>query len=274
MSAFVDHDGDGNQDNNESEGSSFIVWQGPAQNSPPQVGPITAPVDPLPIGASIAASAGFTDADSGQTHTATWDWGDGTQSAGTVVEPTSGADGSVTGNHVYGAPGVYTVTLEVSDSVANDSSLFRFVVIYDPSAGFVTGGGWIETPAGSYPSDPGALGRANFGFASRIKKGATTPSGSTEFQFKTGRLNFHSSSYQWLVVSGSTAKYKGTGTINGQGGYAFLVSAVDGGQSGVDSFRIKIWDPDTDSVIFDNQSGDDTTDASTAIDGGSIVVHK
>ena len=39
--------------------------------------------------------------------------------------------------------------------------------------------------------------------------------------------------------------YKGSGTINGSGDYAFMLSAIDGqslGGGGVDRFRIRIWD--------------------------------
>jgi hypothetical protein len=104
------------------------------------------------------------------------------------------------------------------------------------------------------------------------------PAGNTEFQFKAGDLNFHSTSYDWLVVAGAKAKYKGSGTINGSGDYAFQLSATDGqvnGAGGVDKFRIKIWSKSGGGVIYDNQPGDpDTADASTALGGGSIVVHK
>ena len=64
-----------------------------------------------------------------------------------------------------------------------------------------------------------------------------------------GDLNFHSASYEWLVIAGAKAIYKGTGTVNGQDGYRFLVSAVDGAQpggGGNDKFRIKIWNASTD----------------------------
>src|SRR5436853_5047343 len=81
-----------------------------------------------------------------------------------------------------------------------------YVVIYDPSAGFVVGGGWIYSPAGALITDPHAAGKANFGFVSRYKKGASVPDGNTEFQFKAGDLNFKSASYQWLVVSGARAQ--------------------------------------------------------------------
>ena len=91
-------------------------------------------------------------------------------------------------------------------------------------------------------------------------------------------FNFHSESYQWLVVSGAHAQYKGTGTVNGVPGYGFLLTAVDGqisGGGGVDKFRIKIWD--VSGVVYDNVLGapEDIDGANpTAITSGNIVVHK
>lgn len=152
-------------------------------------------------------------------------------------------------------------------------------MIYDPDGGFVTGGGWINSPAGAYAADLALTGKANFGFVSKYKKGANVPTGNTEFQFKAGNLNFHSDSYQWLVVAGAKAMYKGTGSINGAGSYGFLLSAIDGqinGGGGVDKFRIKIWDKNNgDTVVYDNQiTAADDADPTTVIAGGSIVIHK
>jgi hypothetical protein len=150
--------------------------------------------------------------------------------------------------------------------------------VYDPSGGFVTGGGWIWSPAGAYADDETLEGKANFGFVAKYKKGANVPDGQTEFVFTAGNLNFHSSSYDWLVVAGAKAMFKGTGTVNGAGNYGFMLSAVDAAQTpstDVDLFRIKIWDKDSgDDVVYDNQLGD-AEDAvpTTAIGGGSIIVH-
>lgn len=36
-------------------------------------------------------------------------------------------------------------------------------MVYDPTAGFVTGGGWIESPPGAYEANPLAYGTASFG---------------------------------------------------------------------------------------------------------------
>jgi hypothetical protein len=123
-------------------------------------------------------------------------------------------------------------------------------------------------------------GKANFGFSAKYKKGATIPTGETEFQFQLGNLNFHSTAYQWLVISGAKGQYKGTGTINGGGTYSFLLTATDGQLSGglnVDKFRIKITNFDGTITLYDNAPGSsDDIDAVNpqAIEGGSIVIHK
>ena len=257
--------------------SPFTVFED-VVNETPVVGEITAPIDPVAINTEITANAVFTDGDKFNIHNAEWDWGDSSTSEGIINE--SNGSGSVTGTHIYTSPGVYTVTLEVTDNVDEAvESTFQFVVIYDPEGGFVTGGGWIDSPEGAYTPDPTLTGKANFGFVSKYKNGANVPTGQTQFQFKVANLKFKSTSYQWLVVAGAKAKYKGDGTINNNGNYGFMLTATDGqvnGGGGVDKFRIKIWDKDdNDAIVYDNQMGDpDDGDATCEIGGGSIVVHK
>jgi hypothetical protein len=246
------------------------------KNVAPTVGAIMAPLDPIRVGVAVSTTAAFTDPGVMDTHTAVWDWGDGTTSAGTVAE-TNGS-GQVGGSHAYTAAGIYTVTVTMTDKDGGaGTATFRYLVVYDPDGGFVTGGGWIDSPPGAYAPDPTMTGRANFGFVSKYQRGASVPTGQTEFQFKAGTLNFHSTAYQWLVIAGARAQYKGTGTINGTGSYGFMLTAIDGqvnGGGGVDKFRIKIWDAATGGVIYDNQmgAGEEAT-PSTAISGGSIVIH-
>jgi len=239
------------------------------------VGPISAPVAPVQVNTPIAASGNFTDQQVLNTHTAVWSWGDASVSSGTVTE-TDGS-GSVTGSHIYSSAGVYTITLMVTDNFCSGQSVFQFVVVFDPSAGFVTGGGWINSPAGAYAPNPSLTGKANFGFVSRYRPGKVVPEGQTEFQFSVANLNFHSSTYEWLVVGGARAQYKGTGTINGAGSYKFILTAIDGqvaGGGGADKFRIKIWDS-ADVIVYDNQMGaGDDANPTTQLGGGSIVIHK
>jgi hypothetical protein len=200
---------------------------------------------------------------------------------GTVVE--SGVSGSVTATVSYSRSGVYTVGATVTDddggSASRSSTLDipAYLVVYDPDGGFVTGGGWIWSPAGAYASDPTLTGRASLGFVAKYRAGASTPAGNTEFQFKTGGLKFESTSYEWLVVAGHRAQFKGEGTINGAGRYGFMLTAVDGDLrgTGTDAFRIRIWDLSTGSVLYDNKRSEtDDSDAATALGGGSIVIHR
>jgi hypothetical protein len=176
---------------------------------------------------------------------------------------------------------VYNVVLAVTDgynktgtatTVNNDSTSPAYIVVYDPNGGFVTGGGWINSPVNAYAANPSLTGKANFGFVSKYQKGATIPTGETEFNFQVGNLNFHSSSYDWLVISGTQAQYKGTGTINGSGNYKFMLTASDGNPDG---FRIKITNPADGSVVYDNKPlMDDGMGNTQPLGGGSIVIHK
>ncbi|HKO76258.1 MAG TPA: MBG domain-containing protein, partial [Flavobacterium sp.] len=172
---------------------------------------------------------------------------------------------------------VYLVTVTAGADCASGTG---YLAVYDPSGGFVTGGGWINSPAGSYTASPTLSGKANFGFVAKYKKGSTQVDGNTEFQFQTGNLNFSSSSHDAmsLVIAGAQAIYKGKGTINGLAGYSFMVSAIDGDKkaTGVsDKFRIKIWNTVNGGVVYDNQIGQaDNAEASTLLGGGSIVIHE
>jgi len=250
----------------------------------PVITSVTGPTGPIALtgsGASATVTAYFTDAGSLDTHTCTLVWDDGSSSAGTVNE--SAGNGSCSGTHIYTKAGVYTVQVTLTDDDNGTAiSKYEFVVVYDPTGGFVTGGGWIDSPGGACrltEACQNATGRANFGFVSKYQKGANVPTGETEFQFKAGNLNFKSTSYEWLVVSGAKAQYKGEGTINSTGKYGFLLTATDGqapGGGGVDKFRIKIWDKVTGQVVYDNvpSASDDIDSANPQeIGGGSIVIH-
>jgi hypothetical protein len=201
------------------------------------------------INADIAFDGSGSSDPEGDPLTYSWTFGDGNTGIGAM--PT----------HSYAIPGIYDVCLTVNDGYVDSDPACTIAVAYDPAGGFVTGGGWIMSPEGAYTADPSLTGKATFGFVAKYKKGATVPDGSTEFQFKTGDLNFHSTSYEWLVVAGNKAQFKGEGTINGQGHYKFMIFADD---DSPDTFRIQIWGDN--GTVYDNGS-------QQALEGGSIVVH-
>ncbi len=267
------------QDDTEVDFAELLLCSRPP-NVAPVVTSITLPTAPVPVGSSTSLTATFTDDNPNDVHTADIFWGDVT-TAGAVTE--SGGSGTISGSHTFAAPGVYTVTVSVSDeeftgtrSSALDTP--AYIVVYDPSAGFITGGGWIDSPEAAYTPDSSLSGRASFGFVSKYKRGASTPHGNIEFQFGAGDLNFRSTSYDWLVIAGARGQFKGEGTINGQGTYGFILTSIDGevdGAGGADRFRIKIWDKAAgDEIVYDNQMGSsEVSDDGTGLGGGSVVIH-
>jgi len=240
----------------------------PSLNTTP-VATITQPTSGFVVSVGTAAEFEGTiyDPDEGDMHTAVWTVGG--------IDYTGDVDGSnVAGLVEFSEAGIYSVTLTVTDRWGRSHTadtvegMPAFVVVYDPDGGFVTGGGWIESPAGAYVPDQSLFGKANFGFVSKYKKGATVPTGQTEFVFQTADVDFHSDSYDWLVVTGSNyARFKGTGTIKDYpGSYKFMLWAGDGDP---DTFRIKIWSEEDDIdlyTVYDNGMGQ-------PISCGSIIVH-
>ena len=189
-----------------------------------------------------------------------WDFGDST--TGTDTLPI----------HSYPAAGIYNACLTVNDGSLNSAPACTMAVVYDPSAGFVTGGGWIDSPAGAYQADETLAGKATFGFVSKYQRGATVPTGTTAFEFDLAGMAFSSQSYEWLVVNqaSTNAQFKGSGLINGVAdpngnAYKFMLWAGDGSP---DTFRIRIWweDAGGEHDVYDNA-------VAQPIGAGNIVVH-
>ncbi len=190
--------------------------------------------------------------------------------------------GTLTYEHGYNNPtftagpaaAIAELRMAVDDGSLEGSATAR-VVIYNPEGGFVTGGGWIASPAGAWAGDRGLTGKMNFGFVAKYLKGATAPAGQLKLQFKEANLNFKGSTYEWLVVNGSQAMCLGTGTINGTGSYHCMVTVVDGDLAAgrkPDTFRVRIWS-DGDGVVYDSGLGaPDTAAPSLVVGGGSIVI--
>jgi len=129
---------------------TFVVM---VRNVPPSVGAISGTAQVVP-GQTVALTASFSDPGFLETHTATFNWGDSTTSAGTVTE--SNGSGSVAGSHVYATTGTYTVTLTVTDSEGSSSTPVTFKetvtqsdILLDATAGgalSIAGNGSINIP--------------------------------------------------------------------------------------------------------------------------------
>jgi len=100
----------------------------------------------------------------------------------------------------------------------------------------------------------------------------TLPTGKTTFT--VGNLNFTTSSFAWLLTSGTWGQYQGVGTVNGVSGSVNFVVTVTAGGAGVGRFRIQIWN--TGGIIYDNQPGTSNSAplaaGDTLLTGGTISV--
>jgi hypothetical protein len=247
--------------------------------NPPPSAQITSPSSGyvVPVGVPVVFGGTFTD-NAGDTHTATWTFDTSAPIPGVVDE----THHTVTLSRTFTDAGVYLVRLEVRDACGAATTdqvdgLQAMVVAYDPDAGFVTGGGWFNSPAGALPSLPLDAERANFGFVAKYATRGVVPTGESKFKLKSAGFEFESTSLDWLVISGATAQFRGTGKVNSQGDYLFTVSVADGEQNGgpgTDKMRMKISNKATSQVVYDNQPGSpDFSAPVTPIGGGMIAIH-
>ena len=78
---------------------------------------------------------------------------------------------------------VYNVCVKGTDVAGNTGAdVCLLLPVYDPTAGFVTGGGEVASPVGADLLNATANGPAKFGFVSKYLPGRNTPSGNLEFQ--------------------------------------------------------------------------------------------
>jgi VCBS repeat-containing protein len=145
------------------------------------------------------------------------------------------------------APNVYEVTLVIGGVYYTGSGTTAFTV-YDPSSGFVSGGGWIINPNTGY--------RANYGVNIKyLKSGAAQgsllyvehrPDG--DYKLKSTALNAKGGFAIVPITGGAEADIAGKANyvVNdvGTGNYSFIARVIDKGTPGTnDQFGLKLIDP-------------------------------
>lgn len=171
----------------------------------------------------VTVSADFTDAGVEDTHTAVFSWGDGTTSAAAISE-TPGS-GTASGSHTYAEPGFYTIGVTVWDDDGDSATaIVGEIFVFDPDT-FVTGGGSITSPTGAWSADLSHTGKATFGFVARYDRSGTVR-GNVQFQLHKG-INFHATAFDYLLINNGIAVFEGSGLVNGEPGFAFMVIATD-----------------------------------------------
>ena len=185
----------------------------------------------VPLGTAVTLTATADDSTTGDSYIASAEY---SLNRGAWT-PMSASDGSfdsategVTAPLNITTPGVYNVCVQATDAAGNTGTTptcaSEPLVVYDASAGFVTGGGRDSN-------------NNNFGFVAKYQSGGSVPVGSLEYQYAGG--NFHSNSFTYLVVNGDTATLAGTGTLDGVSGYSFVLNVTDN----PDQFQITISGP-------------------------------
>jgi hypothetical protein len=222
-------------------------------------------------GEPVTLTANFTDPGLNDTHECVVDWDDGRQetfeASGLTCERA----------HTYQHPGMYTIKTRVDDDDTGTDGDSVMVIVYDPDAGFVTGGGFIDSPPGALAADQQATGKGHFTFNPMYHKADEGPvpgGGKVSFRVDGTAFDLDSRSMEWLVVApdGKIAVKGKTGDAHGYVLY---------GYDEPDKFRIVVWRladgpiPGSD-LVYDNHRGADY-DLDVAgpqdITGGSIKVH-
>lgn len=247
-----------------TDGSTATVnFEADEDNIAPVVTNVAVSQNPAPVGTAITLTASASDNDA--VVSAAYIINDGVEVA---IPFTAGA--SVNLSSSLGAPsvGVYTICVIARDISGNTSNEeCTQLAVYDPTAGFVTGGGKVLSPAGADKKNGNETltGPASFGFVSKYQKGKTTPDGNLQFQFQAGDLNFKGTSMEWLVVQGGDkrAQFRGEGLLNGTTSCKYTVSASDSGLDGKDSFGITISCGGSDRYVLPE----------TTLDQGNVQIH-
>jgi len=175
-------------------------------------------------------------------------------------------------------PGIYSIQVYATSTQAG----YTFegimenidLVVYDVSAGSVSGSGQFISPVGAYRDNLSLTGMAHIAFVSKYRRGKSEPDGNTAFRFKAAGLSFQSSTYQWLVVTEYSAKFKGTGVVNIDGQQHICKFMLTGVDNEPDEIRMKLWQEDgfgEESVIYDNS---DESSYGSILETGNIMIHE
>ena len=221
-----------------------------------------------------------------------------TDSNGHAITSYSGQGTSTISVNWPSTPQVYKLTVTYGSGEGcpiNTATLY--VHVFDTKAGFVTGGGWVRSPAHPDYEFMQTSSRAYFGLMAKYMKGEENQvQGETQLLVENGTFYFRGSLHQArsLVIAGNKAFYRGQGKVSylNKAGklttdprtFGFLVAATDGNfgkARGEDQLRIQVWEIRSNgtrgAVVYDNQTAcstnlDDNATPCQAING-NIIIH-
>ncbi|MGK7391423.1 MAG: T9SS type A sorting domain-containing protein [Candidatus Cyclobacteriaceae bacterium M2_1C_046] len=266
----------------ESENTASATAVVTVTNDEPQITSFHLPEDAQQVGTTINLTATYTDVNLSQ---ASVNWGDGSETTADIE------DGNISANHMYSEAGIYEVVLNIIDICGLEAQeTYQYVIIYDPNAGFITGGGWFSSPVGAWAGNTATNSKAHVQFNAKYQKNTYELQGKFNFTLTRGAggnnsgaggnsgaiLKFKSTSLNWLVVNDHKAYLTGSGEIDNNDNYSFLLSFIDGDKIGerADYIRVQITDNSNGNVIYDNYlNAPMPADATQELDNGSLVIH-
>ncbi|GAB3528726.1 hypothetical protein GCM10027443_07080 [Pontibacter brevis] len=197
-------------------------------------------------------------------------------------------------------PDVFKVTVTYGGGAGCPTqTAVMYVHVFDVEAGFVTGGGWIQSPANPAYEFMQQGGTVHWSFMAKYMKGAENRvMGATQLLLENGSLAFKGTTVldRSLVITGNTAYFRGLGTLTYRDNtgrfvtdprrFGYSVAATDGQHlngNQPDELRIIIWEINQDGtqgpVVYDNQvaclssSLYENLEPCSAIGQGAIVIH-
>lgn len=226
------------------------------ENVAPAVESLTATHDGVVIaGTQVTMTAAIADPGVTDTQTCTFSWDDPMSPDETVVTGIGAGTGTCLASHRFMSAGVYQIAVTADDGDGGQARGSTLVVVFDPSAGRITGAGQLNSPAGALLASPTTSSTAIWSVHARYPRRSQTPIGQVDFRLKGRHMQFESDTLSWLVVDGPRFQMGGTGAVSGLPGYRFLLSGVDGdlpGGDGTDRLRLKIVAPHSAQVVYDN----------------------
>jgi hypothetical protein len=148
----------------------------------------------------------------------------------------------------------------------------------DKGRGFTAGAGWITLSEDAQILDDEAEENVVFGFIGKYLKNDPDPRGITLLHVHSADFTFFSMSHDSLVVDGAKAQFGGTGRVNGESGYSFMITVIDDRLSDEvddDTLRIKIWNTLSGVVVVDSMPGaPDDADPTSEVSGFVFILKK
>jgi hypothetical protein len=243
-------------------------WVNPGPHAP-RVWRIRGETTPAMVGTTIAFTGRFNAPGTPEAAELVWTWGDGSSEPADLPAELQGQGASfAAGSHAFTAAGVYAVTLTVTDSEGRTGFDTEYFAVYDPAAGRITGEAEIVANGHTFA----------FALDAQYDKKSVLLKGQAVVTVDAGEAVFRTTGLDWLAVEPDGMSHlRASGTLNGKGGYALLITLFDGGHPRADLARVRIWHGGAGKnghLVYDSQPSTPIGgSAATPLSEGNVTLH-